>query len=150
MNRFACCAAVRCREGKRCSVLLPDHGEPLCVSGTQLQSHHAELAGVPLCDCIVTWAEAGKAASASIELKSGGVDVSHAVDQLQAGANLLMAEASVGEIYAAVLATKGRFRTVEINELRKRKVVVNGRRHPVLLARCGDDLIGVLGVYSYL
>lgn len=150
MDRFRCCSAASCREGRTCNISLPAGTSTICISGTQVQSHHVEYAGDPLCDCVVVWDDAGKDCSASVELKSGRVDVSHAVRQLQAGADLISSEGSGCDVYAAVLASTGKLRTVEMNELRRLRVSFRGQRYRVLLARCGTDLRAVLVEHAHL
>lgn len=122
----------------------------MCVSGTRVQRHHSEYATGPLCDCVVVWDDNGQEASASVELKTGGVDVSHAVRQLQGGADLIAAGGAGGDIYAAVLASKGKLRTVEMDELRRLRVSFRGRQYRVLLARCGSTLRDVLVDHAHL
>lgn len=122
----------------------------MCAGGSRIQAHHPELANTPLCDCLVVWREGGRDIAASVELKSGSYDLKHAVEQLQAGADIL-AEAGRGlDAYGAVLATRGHLRSIDIIELKRQKVLFRGGSYPVLIARCGDELRRVLEEYSHL
>lgn len=150
MDRLLCCAVGRCREGKKCHIVLPKDGGVLCLSGTRLQRHHKELTDRRLCDCIVVWQHAGSRIAASIELKSRSLSVSEVIEQLQAGSDLVESECEGVEGYAAILASRGGLRSVDIDNLRRQKVRFRGQDVSVLLARCGDDLVLVMQDYLVL
>jgi hypothetical protein len=82
-----CCAVKKYREN-RCSVIFPNKaGTWIALSGTAYQTTHRYRQ--KLCDILFGWSQlTGGIASAAIELKGGGFDVSGVIKQLQNGANL--------------------------------------------------------------
>lgn len=134
-NGCKCCRVDRCREGKGCHVVLP--AKARCYSGSQIQSHHAETAGAPLCDCLVLWSRGRRKHVAVVELKSGTVQAGHAVEQLQNGARLAESICDGSEVFDVLLTCVGRLRAVEINVLRRKRVRFFGREYLVRIERCG-------------
>ena len=142
-----CCWATRCRE-QGCRFSFPGD-EASCLDGTTYQDTHQVRN--QLCDCVLFWSRAsGDDVVAPVELKSGKPDVSEAVAQIQAGANValqLLARAGIDPetvTFMPVLVKGKGLSKRETGTLRKSRITFGSRRVLVQVANCGDRLPAVI------
>lgn len=134
------CVADRIERG-RCKILLKGAPKPYLI--IDFDKPDSPL-GADQKRCDYLFVEEDPADSGwvvPLELKSGRVDVSHAVEQLQAGARA--AEENISQrlsiIFRPVLVCSGRIHKAERRAMRK-KVHFHGHREPLRQIRCGTRL----------
>jgi hypothetical protein len=137
------CCSVRggsFKEGN-CKVLLPqDSNAWICLSGTRFQREHSYAE--KLADLLFAWEkEPTLNVSAPLELKGGGVDVSHVQQQLQNGANIIaqMLTGISNIKFIPVLV----FQTIsdpERRTLRKHPITFRGRRYEITSLKSGGSV----------
>lgn len=115
-----------------------------CISGTAYQERHDH--GGRLCDFLVFFTYDDDDWCAAVEMKSGRIDASVVVEQLQAGALVIQCILGNGKRtpFAAVLAHRGRMSQNELRVLRSRRIRFGGRKHLIRPVRCGSALISAL------
>jgi hypothetical protein len=134
------CCLVRVgtfKEG-RCKVMLPQ-ADPtwICLSGSAYQRAHSF--SEKLADLLFAWEKMpGLKLSAPVELKGGGVDVSHVQQQLQNGANLIadMLDGIKGVRFLPVLVHHA-ITEPERRTLRRHPVLFRGRRYEITSLKSG-------------
>jgi hypothetical protein len=134
----------RCSEGG-CKAVLPAGGE--IVSGSAFQrNHHWDD---PLADCMVFWSSDSVDHVAAIELKSGGVDVSHVLKQLRGGARVIegMLSADAKPVFYPILLHRG-LRGVAFKTLQQGRVAFRGRSYRTIPARCGANVGDVVARFD--
>lgn len=143
-EKYGCCRINKFSEG-RCSIILPKSKNAICLSGTRLQKHRHGFERTKLCDIVVHWENQGNPRfCAAIELKGGGVNVSGAVDQLQAGADLIWELSHYPHRFFRPLLVKRSLNTFQMRELSRAAVLYGGKKIKIELMNCGDSLESIL------
>lgn len=135
----SCCWVNRCHDAG-CSVSMPRGGEPRAIlSGTLRQRNHSHTGA--LCDFIVFYSPSHVEKVFALELKSGAVDVSQILRQIQAGAKLaeeLTADAVVS--FLPVLVHGGRIPAPERKVLAQKRITFRGNKYEIFSIRCGSPI----------
>ena len=82
-----------------------------------------------------------------IEMKSGHVNASDAVEQIRNGTAFTeKLVRSIGQVkyYPVLLHGSRRIHSIELRILRRQKVRFQGRNYPVIVKRCGVDFKAIL------
>lgn len=128
-----CCRVERCAEGK-CRVTLPS--SCICLSGTHVQTNHGLTSN--LCDCIVFADVHEMFYAAPIELKGGNVHASHALKQLQGGADLADSILATGDQLVPILVVQ-KSDPFEVRYFNQHRIRFRGSSIPVERIRCGTS-----------
>jgi hypothetical protein len=138
----SCCStrSPTFREG-HCKVTLPSaDGIWICLSGTAYQREH--LFQDKLADLLYALRNPqGEILSSPLELKGGGVDVSHVQKQLQSGANIItdMLTGVKNVKFLPVLVLKTMSET-ERRTLHKHKISFRGRAYGIMTLKSGGSV----------
>jgi hypothetical protein len=96
-----------------------------------------------LCDLMFAWQKATgtEILSAPLELKGGGVDVSHVRDQLQAGANIID-DLLIGirDVSILPVLVHQPFKTAERRMLDQQKVAFRGKQYRIFPLKSGNRI----------
>ena len=135
-----CCRAVKVSENG--TVLNPPKGcrwvdsEWSIASGTLIQRNHPSPG--KLCDFLILRSKDRALVGIAVELKSRVVHANDILDQLRAGLDRLSG-ASPSD-YVAILVYSGRMSNAELRILRKKKLMVGGRRVMLQTVRSGSSM----------
>lgn len=136
----SCCAIVAFRENN-CKIEFPrGRSQWICLSGTKYQSQHKLQRR--LCDLLFVWNRSStEHVSFVLELKGGGISVSGVVQQLQEGAHIVesLLPDPPTRRFRPVLVHRG-LSAIQVNELRKNKILYRGKKYDIGLMRCGERI----------
>ena len=139
-----CCRTTRCRD-QRCELRLPGGGDLNCLHGDSYTATHQH--DKKLADCIIFWDDQSLRTIAIAELKGGSPDVRHAVQQIQAGADLVISKIAGEELarctFVPILVHQA-ISKIELDVLAKERVRFRGKSVPVSRAKCGAELTTIL------
>ena len=138
-----CCHAARCRE-RGCSVRLPASGWCVCLRGSDYQRKHGWDG--PLCDCLILWSHEQETVAGAVELKSGAVDASEAIRQLQAGADVLaeLAASMPVTTFVPVVVHGRRIRAIDMRAIAAHAITFRGKRWPISVEPCGKPFVEIV------
>ena len=140
-DRFSGAVVQECSE-RGCNLDLAGLGNIVVLKGERIYSDRK------MCDCVIFAEKEGKAIVCAVELKSKLADAEEVVEKLSNGlkASLeILGECSRvpnPSLYPIVLARS--YRGPEHKVLRHRKVELVGKRHRVILGRCGLPLSRII------
>lgn len=134
-----CCVRDRCRDAG-CHVGKPSRATVTCISGTLYAENHAHDG--KLCDCLIVWQRPGEGVNArAVELKGGQVRTRAALEQLQAGANVLDGLlAAFDEVYFQPVLAARRGGTIDLKILQASRIAFRQERRLVKRVDCGARL----------
>jgi hypothetical protein len=137
------CCLVRTGTFKdgHCKIALPQaDGTWICLSGTSYQRRHSFTD--KLADLLFAWEKApGLRVSAPVELKGGGVDVSHVQQQLQNGANLIAdMMGDIKQVRFLPVLVHQTITEPERRTLRSHPVVFRGRKYEITSLKSGGTV----------
>lgn len=130
-----CCSLRTFNEGG-CSVTFPNrNGRWVSISGTSYQKNHNH--SEKLCDLLFSWARPNHGlASAALELKGGGIDVTGVIQQLQNGANIIAdLLTDIDTVFVPVLVHRA-MPPIQHRALKTRQIRFRGRNYLIALVKC--------------
>ena len=140
-DRFSGAVVQECSE-HGCSLALAGLGNIVVLKGERIHSDRK------MCDCVIFAEKEGRAVVCAVELKSRLADAEEVVEKLSNGlrASLeILGECSGApnpSLYPIVLARS--WRGPEHRVLRSRRVELVGKRHRIILGRCGFSLSRII------
>jgi hypothetical protein len=143
-----CCAIgpVGTFTEKGCKIYLPSTaksaGTWICLEEKPYRDRHS-FHDDKLCDLMFAWQQAtgAQVLTAPLELKGGGVDVSHVRDQLQAGAKIIE-DLLTGIKNASILPVLVHqpFKTAERRTLDRQRVTFRGKQYRIFPLKSGNHI----------
>ena len=134
------CQVRRCRAGG-CTVSMK--GARSLRTIVDLDCPALTSRGEARCDYVAFFERSGADWIVALELKSGSFRGGAVAQQLQGGANFAESLSARGH-FVPVLAYGSGVRREWLRSLRKRRVVYRGRRHQIVLIRCGQAIWAAL------
>ena len=132
------CQVRRCR-GRGCAVSMKNLPQARVI--INLDCPALKLGNVTRCDFVVIVERDDGASVAAIELKSGSVDTSQVVEQLQGGACYAETLEAVAETrFTPVLAHGKRIHKTKLRALRRQRIDYRDDPYQIVLMRCGEPL----------